>query len=212
MRCTSDSLTDLPPATSSITVLSACWFTPVPGPDGHPLGTFAVYRRQPGWPADDELVHHETDGRFWVGVGVVMRDAAAAHLHRAQTREIEPRDGIQDITNAMVEDFKLSDVLRMILETMYRAMEFDRIIFCMRDAKTETMVGRFGLGEGVERYVKVFKTHLKAPTPDLFGVVSVKGADTMISDATEARIVHLLREVTNAGGAIIAMGFDGTAP
>ena len=26
--------------------------------------------------------------------------------------------GIQDITNAMVEDFKLSDVLRMILETM----------------------------------------------------------------------------------------------
>ncbi|MDZ7939289.1 MAG: HDOD domain-containing protein [Rhodoferax sp.] len=100
--------------------------------------------------------------------------------------------GIQDITNAMVEDFKLSDVLRMILETMYRAMEFDRIIFCMRDSKTEMMVGRFGLGEGVERCVKVFKTHLKAPTPDLFGVVSVKGADTMISDASEARIVQRL--------------------
>lgn len=100
--------------------------------------------------------------------------------------------GIQDITNAMVEDFKLSDVLRMILETMYRAMEFDRIIFCMRDSKTEMMVGRFGLGEGVERCVKVFKTHLKSDSPDLFGVVSVKGADTMISDASEARIVQRL--------------------
>lgn len=102
--------------------------------------------------------------------------------------------GIQDITNAMVEDFKLTDVLRMILEAMYRAMEFDRIIFCMRDAKTETMTGRFGLGNGVEQHVKGFKTHLKATTPDLFGVVCNKGADTMISDAAEPRIAQRLPE------------------
>jgi len=100
--------------------------------------------------------------------------------------------GIQDITNAMVEDIKLNDVLRMILETMYRALEFDRIIFCMRDARTETMSGRFGLGQGVEGFVKGFKTHLKAPTPDLFAVVSLKGADTLISDASETRIVQRL--------------------
>lgn len=102
--------------------------------------------------------------------------------------------GIQDITNAMVEDFKLTDVLRMILETMYRAMGFDRIIFCMRDAKTETVTGRFGLGNGVENFVKSFKIPLKAATPDLFTVVCLKGADTMISDATEARIVQRLPE------------------
>ena len=102
--------------------------------------------------------------------------------------------GIQDITNAMVEDFKLTDVLRMILETMYRAMGFDRIIFCMRDAKTETVTGRFGLGNGVENFVKSFKVPLKAATPDLFAVVCLKGADTMISDATEARIVQRLPE------------------
>lgn len=102
--------------------------------------------------------------------------------------------GIQDITNAMVEDFKLSDVLRMILETMYRALAFDRIIFCMRDAKTEMMTGRFGLGQGVEAHVKVFKVPLKVAAPDLFGVVCVRGADTLISDATEARIVSRLPE------------------
>jgi hypothetical protein len=100
--------------------------------------------------------------------------------------------GIQDITNAMVEDFRLSDVLRMILETMYRALQFDRILFCMRDAKTEMMTGRFGLGNGIESHVKEFRTHLKALTPDLFGVVCLKGADTMITDATEARIVQRL--------------------
>jgi serine/threonine protein kinase len=100
--------------------------------------------------------------------------------------------GIQDITNAMVEDFKLSDVLRMILETMFRAMHFDHIIFCMRDAKTETMSGRFGLGDGVEQHVKSFKVPLKAAIPDLFAVVCNKGTDTMISDATESRIAQRL--------------------
>jgi eukaryotic-like serine/threonine-protein kinase len=100
--------------------------------------------------------------------------------------------GIQDITNAMVEDFKLSDVLRMILETMYRALAFDRIIFCMRDSKTEIMTGRFGLGQGVEPLAKQFKVPLKAAAPDLFGVVCIKGADTMISDAADARITQRL--------------------
>jgi serine/threonine protein kinase len=102
--------------------------------------------------------------------------------------------GIQDITNAMVEDFKLTDVLRMILETMFRAMGFDRIIFCMRDPKTETVTGRFGLGEGVESHVKGFKVPLKAATPDLFGVVCLKGVDSMISDANESRILARLPE------------------
>ena len=100
--------------------------------------------------------------------------------------------GIQDITNAMVDDFKLPDVLRMILETMIRAMDFDHIIFCMRDAKTETMTGRFGLGNGVESFVKNFKVPLKSTTPDLFAVVCNKGTDTMISDATEPRLAQRL--------------------
>ena len=100
--------------------------------------------------------------------------------------------GIQDITNAMVEDFKLTDVLRMILETMIRAMEFDHIIFCMRDAKIETMTGRFGLGNGVEAYAKSFKVPLKSTTPDLFSVVCNKGTDTMISDASEPKIAQRL--------------------
>ena len=36
--------------------------------------------------------------------------------------------GIQDISNTLVEDFKLNDVLRIILETMYRAKGFKRVI------------------------------------------------------------------------------------
>ncbi len=110
--------------------------------------------------------------------------------------------GIQDITNAMVEDFNLSDVLRMILETMFRAMDFQRIIFCMRDPKTDTLTGRFGLGKGVEGVVKSFNVTLKVSTPDLFTAVCIKGVDTMISDATEVNLADRLpawyRKLINA--------------
>ena len=125
----------------------------------------------------------------------------AAGLPPALDRKVKDTltAGIQDITNAMVEDFKLSDVLRMILETMFRAMEFDHVIFCMRDAKSETMTGRFGLGSGVEPLVKTFKVPLKAATPDLFAVVCNKGTDTMISDATETRIAQRLPPWYHAG-------------
>jgi hypothetical protein len=100
--------------------------------------------------------------------------------------------GIQDITNAMVEDFKLSDVLRMILETMFRAMEFRYIVFCMRDPKTDTLTGRFGLGTDVEKIVKSFHIAYKSTAPDLFAAVCSKGADTMITDAIEPRIADRL--------------------
>ncbi|MBC8056650.1 MAG: HDOD domain-containing protein [Rhizobiales bacterium] len=95
--------------------------------------------------------------------------------------------GIQDITNSMVEDFKLNDVLRMILETMFRALGFRRVIFCLRDAKTDTLTGRFGLGEGAASVSASFKVPLKAGS-DLFTAVCLKGADTLITDATVAHI------------------------
>ena len=110
--------------------------------------------------------------------------------------------GIQDITNAMVEDVKLSDLLRMILETMFRAMAFQRIIFCMRDPKSDALTGRFGLGKDVESLVKIFNVTLKESSPDLFTAVCLKGSDAMISDASEAHITGRLpdwyRKVINA--------------
>ncbi len=136
--------------------------------------------------------------------------------HQLQATIVEPRDpepsarrdaadvlaaGIQDITNTMVESFKLNEILRMILETMFRALGFRRIVFCLRDPKTDTLTGRFGLGEGAERVAAVFKVPLKAGA-DLFAAVCIKGADTLISDATvpniAARLPAWYRQGVNA--------------
>ena len=139
------------------------------------------------WPATDSQIN----SLALQATQTVDLGAAQASFKSTQVAETLAA-GIQDITNAMVEDFKLSDVLRMILETMFRAMGFDRIIFCMRDPKTESVTGRFGLGDGVEAFSKNFKVPLKAATPDLFGVVCIKGVDSMISDAGESRILQRL--------------------
>lgn len=99
--------------------------------------------------------------------------------------------GIQDITNSMVDTFRLNEVLKMILETMYRALGFRHVVFCLRDPKTEMLVGRFGLGDKVETVAPSFKVSLKTPS-DLFAAVCLKGADTLISDATVPNIAMRL--------------------
>jgi eukaryotic-like serine/threonine-protein kinase len=104
--------------------------------------------------------------------------------------------GIQDITNSMVADgFKLNEVLRMVLETMLRALHFQRVIFCLRDPKTEMLTGRFGLGERASEVAAVFKVPLKvAPgaKADLFTAVCLKAADTLITDASVPAIAGRL--------------------
>lgn len=95
--------------------------------------------------------------------------------------------GIQDITNSMVENFKLNEVLRMILETMFRALEFRRIVFCLRDPKTNTLTGRFGLGDNAAAVAQSFKVSLQ-PTSDLFTAICLKGMDTLISDSSTGTV------------------------
>lgn len=96
--------------------------------------------------------------------------------------------GISDITHAMVDDYNLSDVLRMVLETMYRAMGFAHVVVCLRDPRADALVGRFGLGEHVDAIVKAFDVPLGAVSTDLFHAVCMRGADTMIGDATTPRV------------------------
>jgi len=105
-------------------------------------------------------------------------------------------NGVQDITNHMVADgCKLNEVLRMILETMYRALGFRRIVFCLRDARTDALTGRFGLGDRATEVAAAMKVPLRTPAgsaPDLFTAVCAKGADTLIADATVPAIASRL--------------------
>jgi transcriptional regulator with GAF, ATPase, and Fis domain len=100
--------------------------------------------------------------------------------------------GIQDVTNEMVENFQLNALLRMILETIYRALGARRVIFCLRDARGQVLTGRLGLGPDAERLAPQMRVDLASMHPDLLAAVCLKGADTLIADATQPKISQRL--------------------
>ncbi|CAN7553253.1 HDOD domain-containing protein [Acidovorax sp. LjRoot129] len=146
---------------------------------------------------DDPLGSHELRANETQPLPAVLESQAGGAVSVAQVNEVLAA-GIQDITNAMVESFQLNDVLRMILETMFRALGFRRMVFCLREARTDLLTGRFGLGEGSEAAVRAMRVPLKTPG-DLFAAVCLRGADTLINDATEPKMQGRLPEWYRTG-------------
>ncbi|MBI3222548.1 MAG: HDOD domain-containing protein [Nitrosomonadales bacterium] len=89
--------------------------------------------------------------------------------------------GIQDITNSMVGDYNLNDILQIALETMYRGMGFGRALIMIRNNKQGRMLARFGFGTGINEIIPHF--HFPLPfTPDVFHLSIEKGLDIAIAD------------------------------
>lgn len=108
-----------------------------------------------------------------------------------ETLKIDPEtmltEGIQEITNTLVEEHKLNDVIQMMLETMHRAMGFNRTLFFLRDIKTQQMIARFGFGQDTDAVLPKFRFSLDF-APDVFHLAISKGADLMIEDITAENI------------------------
>lgn len=109
--------------------------------------------------------------------------------------------GIQEISTTLVDDFRLNDILRTILETMFRAIGFRRVLLCTREAKTGLMQARYGFGVDAAEVAKRFKFELAA-RPDVFCAATDKGVDILIRDINDpliaARIPTWYREVVPA--------------
>ncbi|MBK7263767.1 MAG: HDOD domain-containing protein [Rubrivivax sp.] len=150
-------------------------------------------------------VAHETpvrrlfpDGASPDGVAtdiLVLSDAAAAG-RKAEAVSHALTAGIAEVTDRMVSgDFKLNEVLHQVLETMYRALDLQRIVFCLRDARTDCMTGRLALGLGGQGACKPFVIPLREPpgaAVDLFAAVCRKGADTVIADTGRGGMANRL--------------------
>ncbi|RTL49473.1 MAG: serine/threonine protein kinase [Rhodocyclaceae bacterium] len=124
----------------------------------------------------------------------LLNDSLAAFaedtdLEAGPTHDVEAvlTAGIQDISNSLVDDFSLNDILRIILETMYRAMGFKRVLLCLKDAKAGQMIGRFGFGPDTSELVKKFRFPMTF-SPDVFHLAVSKNADILITDIDDAKI------------------------
>ena len=113
--------------------------------------------------------------------------AMPALITGANPRQAMLAAGILDVTQTMTaKDFALNAVLRMVLETMVRALGLQRVLMCLRDPQRCALQGRFGLGVGAAALVPHFLIPLApsaAQAQNLFSAVCLKGADTLIADA-----------------------------
>ncbi|GHD60122.1 HDOD domain-containing protein [Jeongeupia chitinilytica] len=109
-----------------------------------------------------------------------LEDAAPAHAAILAA-------GVQDIADTLVGSFRLNDLLRMVLETMYRGIGFDRVLLCTRDPKRQAIVGRFGFGQDIARVMPGFQVEL-GPVADVFQVALQRNADILIEDTRDATI------------------------
>lgn len=102
--------------------------------------------------------------------------------------------GIQDITNALVGKYQLNDLLRIVVETMYRGVGFNRVLLLIRDPATNTLKARIGLGQEAEQIVKKGFAVPLTPAKDIFHAALSQAADICIDDADSPKMRALVPE------------------
>ena len=150
---------------------------------------------------DDLLVSHALRTSAGAAPLPVVVRASVDHPPAAETVAQMLAAGVQDVADALAGRPQRQQVLRMIVETIYRALGVQRVVLALRDSQSGWMNGRFGLGSDSDALVHNLHIPL-ADTADLFAVVCQRGADTLIADATQPRMRERLpawyRERINA--------------
>ena len=122
--------------------------------------------------------------------GVVYAETLVnAEIEAKPDPEAVLSDGIQDVTNTLVGEYKVNDVLQMVLETIYRGLGFRRVLIFSRDNKQGLMVARFGFGNGIADILPHFRFPL-AFEADVFHLALEKGLDLVIEDVGAENIAN----------------------
>lgn len=96
-------------------------------------------------------------------------------------------NGIQEITNTLLEDFVLNDLLTMILETMYRGFRFSRVLLCLVDGSRNRVNARLGFGKNIETVLQKF-SFKRGKSSDIFNLSLNEKKDLAIDDSAAGRL------------------------
>ncbi len=98
--------------------------------------------------------------------------------------------GVQDITETLAGEFRLADVMPMILETLYRAIGYKRALLLVRDPARGSLRARHGFGEDADTLVRAgFAIPISTQRDVFFAAVS-QGLDLCVEDRDAENIRH----------------------
>ncbi len=105
-----------------------------------------------------------------------------------EDRKQHLQNGIQDITNCMLDDFTLDEILGKILETIYRGIGFNRVVIFFKDLQTGRMQARYGLGPNAKNIVKNVDFKIEPEAGDLFNMSLKENRDLYIGNIADVEI------------------------
>lgn len=119
-------------------------------------------------------------------------DAAALDDPNDEGRDEAARDilaaGIGDISDALVAEKPLAEILHGILKILWRGMGFRHVLLCTISGENkEVMKARFGYGEDIELLIPNFKFQLNG-SDTVFQAAVASGTDIIVADADDPRI------------------------
>ena len=88
-------------------------------------------------------------------------------------------------------EFDLNQVMMLILETLFRGLKLQRIIFCLNNPRKRMMMARLGLGLRVKRIIPNFMFPLKKRR-DLFSGAMANGTDIFVPDSSDPAILRFI--------------------
>lgn len=96
--------------------------------------------------------------------------------------------GIRDISQTLAGDFELLDVMRIIVETLYRGGSFQRVMLFIKDPAGTKLICRIGFGVGSDHFVQERFSLSLAPARDVFFGCLSRNADLLINDTSCEKI------------------------
>lgn len=126
--------------------------------------------------------------------GIQVLDWNMAMSYARETTESILNRGILEVATGLLEDLTLNDILRMVIEVMFRGLNCSRIIILIIDPKENVMEGRFGFGENVFTIIKNFRYAVDLGANDVFNMALSRGADLLVKNVNDKRIATKLPE------------------
>ncbi|MBF0224911.1 MAG: HDOD domain-containing protein [Desulfobacterales bacterium] len=117
--------------------------------------------------------------------------------YKEPSSEEEPEDksviveGIENISNLLMDKYEINDILLVILEIMYRGFDFTRVLLCFKDVKNGRMTARYGLGRDVESVIEKFKFRIR-DSNDIFNQCIYENKDAIIHNINDVRVSSLV--------------------
>lgn len=93
--------------------------------------------------------------------------------------------GLADVTDVLLEGAPPKELGRMALETLYRALGYERAVLCRRTGPSGPLQGWIGLGADAEALVPQFQVSL-GDGDDVLGAMVRSGKDSCVEDVQRA--------------------------